>query len=129
MKMRKKQFRIGELATKLGVERFVIRFWEKEFNINSYRSQGGQRFYDERDEKKFFRIKELLYDKGFTISGAKKQLILEKDKHYPASVIAHEQTKFEPAHVNKSPHDTTVESLEEQIMVLQKQLLKLRELL
>lgn len=52
MKMRKKQFRIGELATKLGVERFVIRFWEKEFNINSYRSQGGQRFYDERDEKK-----------------------------------------------------------------------------
>ena len=74
MKMQKRQFRIGELATHLSVEKFVIRFWEKEFDMRTIRSNGGQRFYDERDVEKFTMIKHLLYDKGFTIAGAKQQL-------------------------------------------------------
>lgn len=74
MKMQRKQFRIGELAKSLGVKRFVIRFWEKEFNFNAHRSEGGQRFYEERDLERFRFIKILLYEKGFTIAGAKKQL-------------------------------------------------------
>lgn len=74
MKMEKRQFRIGELAKHLGVERFVIRFWEKEFGIKSYRSPGGQRFYQEEDLATFKKIKILLYDKGFTIAGAKQHL-------------------------------------------------------
>ena len=73
MKMQKKQFRIGELAKNLNVERFVIRFWEKEFNVKGSRSEGGQRFYEEKDLQKFQSIKKLLYDQGFTIAGAKKQ--------------------------------------------------------
>ena len=44
MKMERRKFRIGELAHKVGVEQFVIRFWEKEFDIKSKRSNGGQRF-------------------------------------------------------------------------------------
>lgn len=74
MKMQKKQFRIGELAKRLNVERFVIRFWEKEFNLKAHRSEGGQRFYEERDYKAFKKIKQLLYEEGFTINGAKQQL-------------------------------------------------------
>lgn len=74
MKISKQKFRIGELATKLEIERFVIRFWEKEFNIKGFRSEGGQRFYDDKDLRKFELIKDLLYTKGFTISGAKKYL-------------------------------------------------------
>lgn len=74
MKMQRKQFRIGELAKSLGVKRFVIRFWEKEFNFNAHRSEGGQRFYEKRDLERFRYIKTLLYEKGFTIAGAKKQL-------------------------------------------------------
>lgn len=74
MKMQKKQFRIGELAKKLNVERFVIRFWEKEFNLKPLRSTGGQRFYEEKDYNRFQQIKELLYKKGFTINGARQQL-------------------------------------------------------
>lgn len=74
MRMQKKQFRIGELAKRLNVERFVIRFWEKEFNLKPHRSHGGQRFYEERDFNKFCKIKELLYERGFTISGARQQL-------------------------------------------------------
>lgn len=74
MKMQRRQFRIGQLADQLGVERFVVRFWEKEFNITGTRSTGGQRFYEEKDLETFKLIKQLLYNEGFTIAGAKKQL-------------------------------------------------------
>jgi DNA-binding transcriptional MerR regulator len=74
MNMSKKQFRIGDLAEELKVKKFVIRFWEKEFGIQSDRSQGGQRFYTVEDLKTFMCIKDLLYKQGFTIAGAKKQL-------------------------------------------------------
>ena len=47
--MSKKQFRIGDLAEELKVKKFVIRFWEKEFGIESDRSEGGQRFYTSED--------------------------------------------------------------------------------
>ena len=49
MRMKKRKFRIGELAEQLNVERFVIRFCEKEFKIKTIRSSGGQRFYQEKD--------------------------------------------------------------------------------
>lgn len=74
MKMSKRQYRIGELAKALNVEKFVIRFWEKELGIKSFRSKGGQRFYEEKDFKKFETIKSLLYDKKYTLAGAKKEL-------------------------------------------------------
>jgi len=72
--MGKRQFRIGELATMLNVEKYIIRFWEKEFALDGTRSDGGQRFYTADDIKKFTEIKELLYVKGFTIAGARQQL-------------------------------------------------------
>ena len=74
MKMSKRQYRIGDLAKALGVEKFVVRFWEKELGIKSFRSKGGQRFYEERDFKKFETIKTLLYDKKYTLAGAKKRV-------------------------------------------------------
>lgn len=74
MRMQRAQFRIGELANKVGVERFVIRFWEKEFSLKSYRSYGGQRFYTHKDVETFSKIKQLLYDQQYTIEGAKKVL-------------------------------------------------------
>src|SRR5260221_14352490 len=74
MRMQKVQFRIGELAKHLNVEKFVIRFWEKEFKLASNRSHGGQRFYSQEDLEQFERIKELLYEQGFTIAGAKKHI-------------------------------------------------------
>ena len=83
--MEKRKFRIGELANHLNVERFVIRFWEKEFNIKSHRSNGRQRFYSEDDLEKFKAVKELLYEKRFTIAGAKQMLktghISGREKH------------------------------------------------
>lgn len=74
MRMRKQQFRIGHLAKELGVDDFVIRFWEKEFKLPTHRSKGGQRFYSSDDVMFFKRIQELLHQKGFTIAGAKREL-------------------------------------------------------
>ena len=73
-RMSKRKFRIGDLAEELDLKKFVIRFWEKEFNLQSDRSFGGQRYYTEDDLAQFSMIKDLLYNKGFTIVGARQQL-------------------------------------------------------
>ena len=110
MKMQKRQFRIGELSKTLQVEQFVIRFWEKEFEVTSFRSEGGQRFYTEKDLTRFQAIKQLLYEEGFTIAGAKKQLhalspakIAAKVKPHESFVPASQEASFEELSIaNKS---------------------------
>lgn len=93
MKMEKRTFKIGELAHHLELQQFVIRFWEKEFNFKSHRSQGGQRYYTETDLQRFERIKDMLYTQGLTIAGAKRQLN-EQDAMFissqPTTLIAAE---------------------------------------
>lgn len=80
MKISKRKFRIGDLAKELKLKKYVIRFWEKEFELESDRSEGGQRFYTQEDFNLFSKIKELLYAQGYTISGAKKQLTSKEVK-------------------------------------------------
>jgi DNA-binding transcriptional MerR regulator len=125
MKMKKRKFRIGELARQLGIERFVVRFWEKEFNLRTDRSEGGQRFYSEDDLATFTTIKILLYEQGFTITGAKQQLKENKGKKVP--IIGSQKTTIETSEIQELKKDK--ESLEKQVLTLQKQLIKLRELL
>lgn len=68
-------FRIGEVATVVGVEPHVLRYWETEFrSIRPQKSARGQRVYSRRDVETLLRVKELLYDRGFTIAGARRQL-------------------------------------------------------
>ena len=117
MRMQKKQFRIGELAKKLALEKFVIRFWEKEFNLKANRSTGKQRFYTETDLEQFKKIKDLLYVKGFTIAGAKKQLNSKN-----GTIIASQKTTFDT--LSDAPN-----KFSSQIITLQQQLLRLRDLL
>ncbi len=135
MKMQKRKFRIGELADKLELERFVVRFWEKEFSIKTKRSQGSQRFYDENDLKKFETIKRLLYEEGFTISGAKKKLKDKSSAKEKSStkndIIASQKTTMEDtkkASSNQSEHEK-IEHLSQQIVDLKNKLRKLREML
>jgi DNA-binding transcriptional MerR regulator len=136
MKMQKRKFRIGELADKLELERFVVRFWEKEFSIKTKRSEGSQRFYDENDLKKFETIKRLLYEEGFTISGAKKKLrdkspSKEKSSAKNESIIASQKTTMEEpkkASSTQSEH-AKIEHLSQQIVDLKNKLRKLREML
>jgi len=68
-------FRIGEVAGAVGVETHVLRYWETEFrSIRPQKSSRGQRVYSRRDVETLMRVKELLYDRGFTIAGARRQL-------------------------------------------------------
>jgi DNA-binding transcriptional MerR regulator len=86
--MSQRQFRIGDLANELKVKKFVIRFWEQEFQLSSERSQGGHRFYTDEDLKTFQLIKTLLYHQGYTIEGARKQLpLLLKEQATSASAL------------------------------------------
>ena len=116
MKMQKKQFRIGTLAEELGLEKFVVRFWEKEFDIKSSRSTGGQRYYTPSDVEKFKQIKELLYIKKFTIAGAKDALCGDPNK-----VVGSKKTTLE--------NSRTLELDKHKLLNLRDALVSLRELL
>ena len=68
-------FKIGEVCEIVGVEPYVLRFWETEFpNLAPSKSKTGHRVYKRKDVENVLRIKELLYDRGFTIAGARRHL-------------------------------------------------------
>jgi DNA-binding transcriptional MerR regulator len=68
-------FRIGEVARLCRLPAYVLRFWETEFpQLKPTKSSTGQRMYRRRDIENLLRIKQLLYEEGFTIPGARQQL-------------------------------------------------------
>jgi DNA-binding transcriptional MerR regulator len=67
--------KIGEACKELDIQPYVLRYWETEFPpLSPDKSRSGQRVYSEEDLVIIRRIKELLYEEGFTIAGAKKKL-------------------------------------------------------
>jgi DNA-binding transcriptional MerR regulator len=81
-------FRIGEVATLCRLPAYVLRFWESEFpQLKPVKSSTGQRMYRRRDVESVLRIKQLLYDQGFTIVGARQQLRLESKNDKGQSAI------------------------------------------
>jgi DNA-binding transcriptional MerR regulator len=68
-------FKIGEVSELLGVEPYVLRYWETEFSVLSPKKSGtGHRLYRRKDVELLLRIKHLLYEKKFTIEGARQLL-------------------------------------------------------
>jgi len=71
-------YRIGEACKQLDIQPYVLRYWETEFPVLSPRkSKAGQRVYSEEELQLIQRIKQLLYEEGYTIAGAKKKLDAE----------------------------------------------------
>jgi DNA-binding transcriptional MerR regulator len=70
----KKYYRIGEVSELIGVEPHVLRYWEGEFRQIRTHRVAKQRLYRVEDIDLIRRIKSLLYDEGFTIAGARKQI-------------------------------------------------------
>src|ERR671919_1551111 len=71
-------YKIGEACKALGIQPYVLRYWETEFPaLAPSKSRSGQRVYSEKEIEIIRRIKELLYDEGYTIAGAKKKLETE----------------------------------------------------
>jgi DNA-binding transcriptional MerR regulator len=68
-------FKIGEVSQLVGVEPYVLRYWETEFpGLSPKKSSTGQRQFRRKDVELLLSIKQLLYDKKFTIEGARKAL-------------------------------------------------------
>lgn len=68
-------YRIGEVASLAQVETHVLRYWETEFPVlRPAKTPSGQRLYSDSDVRTVLTIKRLLYEEGFTIAGARKQL-------------------------------------------------------
>ena len=71
-------YKIGEACKELGIQPYVLRYWETEFPaLAPSKSRSGQRVYSEKELEVIRRIKQLLYEEGYTIAGAKKKLETE----------------------------------------------------
>jgi DNA-binding transcriptional MerR regulator len=71
-------FKIGEVCEITDTQPYVLRYWESEFPaLAPAKNSSGQRIYRRRDIETVLRIKQLLYEEGFTIAGAKKKLEAE----------------------------------------------------
>ncbi len=72
----KRYFTIGEVSDLCGVKPYVLRYWEQEFTqLKPMKRRGNRRYYQHHEVLLIRRIRGLLYDQGFTISGARNQLL------------------------------------------------------
>jgi DNA-binding transcriptional MerR regulator len=97
-------YRIGEVASVVGVETHVLRYWESEFStIRPQKSSKGHRVYSRKDVEKLIRVKELLYNEGYTVQGAKRKLqeLIRAQAVHPAKPVPKPARTSDP---------TTVES-------------------
>ena len=71
----KRYFTIGEVSDLCGVKPHVLRYWEQEFTqLKPVKRRGNRRYYQHHEVLLIRRIRELLYEQGFTISGARNRL-------------------------------------------------------
>lgn len=81
-------FRIGEVAKLAGIKPYVLRFWESEFSsLGPKKSGTGHRLYRRKDVELVLEIKRLLYEKRFTIEGARK-VLESKPKREPVKAAS-----------------------------------------
>jgi len=83
----KRYFTIGEVSELCGVKPHVLRYWEQEFTqLKPVKRRGNRRYYQHHEVLLIRRIRELLYEQGFTISGARNRLdeaMRERGNHKP----------------------------------------------
>ena len=135
----KRYFTIGEVGDLCGVKPHVLRYWEQEFTqLRPMKRRGNRRYYQHHEVLMIRRIRDLLYDQGFTISGArnKMQEILqsERDKKRNGEVMLDGVEVFEINDVDlqdfedSQPSDTTETNVAEMAQ-LREELFEIRELL
>lgn len=82
----KRYFTIGEVADLCAVKPHVLRYWEQEFTqLNPMKRRGNRRYYQHHEVLMVRRIRDLLYEQGFTISGARSQLEGSKNRAAPSA--------------------------------------------
>lgn len=82
----KRYFTIGEVSELCGVKPHVLRYWEQEFTqLKPVKRRGNRRYYQHHEVLLIRRIRELLYEQGFTISGARNKLDSRGEHHLATS--------------------------------------------
>ena len=121
----KRYFTIGEVSDLCGVKPHVLRYWEQEFTqLRPVKRRGNRRYYQHHEVLLIRRIRELLYEQGFTISGARNRLD-DHDQSERTSPRAGVVAANDPAAVNgDGKHVKTVD-----IAALQTELTAIRKLL
>jgi DNA-binding transcriptional MerR regulator len=132
----KRYFTIGEVSDLCDVKPHVLRYWEQEFTqLKPMKRRGNRRYYQHHEVLMIRRIRELLYEQGFTISGARNRLSelvqTEREKRRNGEVMMEgfdplDEDAFEPVpmtamRVNGEPSDD--------LLSIRKELLAIRDLL
>ena len=135
----KRYFTIGEVGDLCGVKPHVLRYWEQEFTqLRPMKRRGNRRYYQHHEVLMIRRIRDLLYDQGFTISGArnKMQEILqtERDKKRNGEVMLEgvEVLEVDEADLEEFEENESADALEASAVEwdqLRSELFEIRELL
>lgn len=110
-------YSISEVCTEVGLEPHVLRYWETEFpSLNPKKNRAGNRAYKKKDIELIKYIKNLLYEKQYTIQGAKKVLSQNRE-------AVREQAPLE----EKAPEQPLNEEIKRKILVIREDLLKIQK--
>ena len=115
----KRYFTIGEVGDLCGVKPHVLRYWEQEFTqLRPMKRRGNRRYYQHHEVLMIRRIRDLLYDQGFTISGARNKLQeivqTERDKRRNGEVMLEGVDEFDDvdADIDDQPEAADFDQLE-----------------
>ena len=135
----KRYFTIGEVGDLCGVKPHVLRYWEQEFTqLRPMKRRGNRRYYQHHEVLMIRRIRDLLYDQGFTISGARNKmqelLQSERDKKRNCEVMLDgvEVLEVDDADLEDFEDSESLdyhESAAVQLVQLRRELFEIRELL
>ncbi len=135
----KRYFTIGEVGDLCGVKPHVLRYWEQEFTqLRPMKRRGNRRYYQHHEVLMIRRIRDLLYDQGFTISGARNKmqelLQSERDKKRNGEVMLDGVEVLEVDDVDLEDFEDSepLESMDDassQLMQFRRELYEIRELL
>ncbi len=137
----KRYFTIGEVSELCGVKPHVLRYWEQEFTqLRPMKRRGNRRYYQHHEVLMIRRIRELLYEQGFTISGARHKLAelvqAERDRRRAGEVpldgveaVEIEPEEFEAARLEQDERDAARTADISQLIQLRRELAEIRDLL
>ena len=136
----KRYFTIGEVSELCGVKPHVLRYWEQEFTqLRPMKRRGNRRYYQHHEVLMIRRIRDLLYDQGFTISGARNKLQeivqVERDKRRAGEVMLEgvevievDDSSFSESAFEDMPHEEQ-DLVSQKLQFVKRELFEIRDLL
>ena len=134
----KRYFTIGEVSDLCGVKPHVLRYWEQEFTqLRPMKRRGNRRYYQHHEVLMIRRIRDLLYDQGFTISGARNKLQeivqVERDKRKAGEVMLEGVEVIEVDSGFDDFEDSTpgeeISAASQKLLLVRRELFEIRDLL